>query len=75
MHSKWLTHFHDGAFQLPSIKSMEMDIKEWDEYMKRYSREYFHGSCAGALHIWYNDQLCQDMGCEPGRKKGFLQIG
>ncbi|KAI4989591.1 hypothetical protein ZWY2020_036908 [Hordeum vulgare] len=72
MRSKWLVHFLYGVFQLPSIKSMEMDIKKWDEYMKRYSREYFRRSCVGALHIWYNDQLCQDMGCEARRKKGFF---
>ncbi|KAK4847470.1 hypothetical protein QYF36_002280 [Acer negundo] len=45
---------------------------EWDRYMKRYSGRYYQRSCKSALHIWYNDQLCKDMGWNPKRKKGFF---
>lgn len=68
----WLAELLNGTFKLPSIKEMEKDMKHWDEYMKRYSRKYFRRSCIGALHIWYNDQLCKDMGWNPKRKKGWF---
>ena len=61
-----------GTFKLPSIKEMEKDVGKWDEYMKRYSAQYYRRSCIGALHIWYNDQLCKDMGWNPKRKKGLF---
>ncbi|KAJ3692871.1 hypothetical protein LUZ60_011966 [Juncus effusus] len=72
LRSKWLIHFIDGGFKLPSTRSMEMNILEWEKYMKKYSRDYFRRSCVGTLHIWYNDRLCLDMGCNPRRKNGFL---
>ncbi|CAL5402342.1 unnamed protein product [Camellia sinensis] len=69
---RWLAELLDGTFKLPSIKEMEKDIVEWDKYMKQYSDKYYRRSCIGALHIWYNDQLCKDMGWNPKRKKGFI---
>jgi len=72
MRCRWLAELLDGTFKLPSIKEMEKDVGSWDKYMKTYSGEYYRRSCIGALHIWYNDQLCKDMGWNPKRKKGFF---
>ncbi|KAK1693268.1 hypothetical protein QYE76_009965 [Lolium multiflorum] len=70
--AKWITHFMDGGFRLPCSKAMQKDVLEWEKYMKRYSRGYFRRSCISVLNIWYNDQLCKDMGCNPRRKNGFF---
>ncbi|CAK9159008.1 unnamed protein product [Ilex paraguariensis] len=70
---QWLAHFLDGTFKLPSIKEMEMDVIMWENYQKQYAGKSYQRSCIGALHIWYNDQLCKDIGCNPRRKKGFFQ--
>ncbi|XP_052179136.1 probable flavin-containing monooxygenase 1 isoform X2 [Diospyros lotus] len=72
MRCRWLAELLDGKFKLPSIVEMERDVAEWDKYKKEYSGRYFSRSCIGGLHIWYNDQLCKDMGWNPRRKKGFL---
>lgn len=72
MRCRWLAELLDGTFKLPGIKEMEKDVVKWDECMKRYSGRYYRRSCIGALHIWYNDQLCKDMGLNPKRKKGFV---
>ncbi|KNA24746.1 hypothetical protein SOVF_013120 [Spinacia oleracea] len=68
---RWLFELLDGKFKLPNIQEMEKDVLEWNKFMKRYSGKYFRRSCMGALHIWYYDQLCKDMGLNPNRKKGF----
>ena len=69
---RWLAELLDGTFKLPSIKEMDEYVAEWDKYMKRYSDKYYRRSCIGAIQIWYNDQLCKDMGWNPRRKKGFI---
>ncbi|TXG65015.1 hypothetical protein EZV62_012009 [Acer yangbiense] len=71
MKCQWLAELLDGTFKLPSIKEMENDMLEWDEYLKRSPGEHYRRSCI-ALPIWYNDQLCKDMGWNPKRKKGFF---
>ncbi|KAJ7967085.1 Flavin-containing monooxygenase [Quillaja saponaria] len=69
---RWLSELLDGTFQLPTIKEMKKDTAKWDGFMKQYSAQYYRRSCIAPLHIWYNDQLCKDMGWNPRRKKGFI---
>ncbi|XP_071713884.1 probable flavin-containing monooxygenase 1 [Rutidosis leptorrhynchoides] len=68
---KWLVELIDGNVKLPSIEDMEKDISNWDKYLKNSSGKYHQRSCIAALDIWYNDQLCKDMGWNPRRKNGF----
>ncbi|XP_023740345.1 probable flavin-containing monooxygenase 1 [Lactuca sativa] len=72
MRSKWVAALLEGAFKLPSVDEMQKDIARWDEYMKQTTGEYHYRSSVGALEIWYNDQLCRDMGMNPMRKNGGL---
>lgn len=73
MRCKWLAHFVEQGFRLPSMRAMEKEIQAWDEYMKRYAGNgKFRRSCIGGVPIWYNDQICRDIGSNPRRKKGFL---
>ncbi|XP_047322442.1 probable flavin-containing monooxygenase 1 [Impatiens glandulifera] len=69
---RWVAELLDGTFMLPSIQGMEKEIDKWNDYKKLYSGKYYNRSCIGALHIWYNDQLCKDMGWNPRRKKGII---
>ncbi|TVU10283.1 hypothetical protein EJB05_43804 [Eragrostis curvula] len=70
--ANWVAHFLGGGFQLPSIRCMEKSIAEWTKYKNRYNGKYFRRSCISTINIWFNDLLCQDIGCNPKRKKGFL---
>ncbi|XVE98452.1 hypothetical protein REPUB_Repub03eG0107800 [Reevesia pubescens] len=69
---QWLAHFLDGKIELPSIREMEKDVKIWENYIKENSGKYFRRSCISTIQVWYNDQLCKDMGRKPRRKMGVL---
>ncbi|KAK6118654.1 hypothetical protein DH2020_047567 [Rehmannia glutinosa] len=73
MTCRWLAELLSGTFKLPSIKEMEKDVSQWDKYMKQSMGEYYSRYCLDALQIWYNDQLCKDMGWKPQRKKGLFR--
>lgn len=70
MRAKWVVALLEGTFKVPSVEEMEKDIARWDKYMKQSSEEYHYRSSVGTLEIWYNDQLCKDMGMNPKRKDG-----
>ncbi|KAK8943189.1 putative flavin-containing monooxygenase 1 [Platanthera zijinensis] len=76
LRARWLACFLDDGIVLPSRRSMEKDITEWDEFYKKYacgSRKFYRRSSIIPFHTWYHDQLCKDMGSNPRRKKGFLK--
>uniref|UniRef100_A0A0A8YC75 Flavin-containing monooxygenase n=1 Tax=Arundo donax TaxID=35708 RepID=A0A0A8YC75_ARUDO len=68
MMSKWLICLLEGSFQLPTIEEMEKDVLKWMGCTKMYKRKPLHWTCIKATNIWYNDQLCIDMGHNPKRK-------
>ncbi|KAI3812086.1 hypothetical protein L1987_16790 [Smallanthus sonchifolius] len=69
---RWMVGLLEGKFKLPSIIEMEKDIARWDQYMKQVSGEYYHLSSLCGAEIWYNDQICKDMGMNPMRKNGLF---
>ncbi|CAN6442300.1 unnamed protein product [Victoria cruziana] len=73
MEVRWLVCLLTGGFRLPTTKEMEEDMRKWDQY-KRGGNKYNKSSIA-AIQIWYNDRLCEDMGCNPRRKRNwFLEL-
>ncbi|CAL5082698.1 unnamed protein product [Urochloa decumbens] len=70
--ANWVAHFLAGGFKLPSVTCMEKSVAEWAKYKNIYNGKYFRRSCISTVNIWLNDLLCQDIGCNPKRKKGFL---
>lgn len=67
MMSKWVARLLDGAFRLPGVRRMEGSVAEWGRYYRRSGGggEHFRRSCLGAVNVWYNDELCRDMGRRP----------
>ncbi|XP_021767355.1 probable flavin-containing monooxygenase 1 [Chenopodium quinoa] len=68
---RWLAELFGGKFKLPSIQDMEEDILTTENLIAKNSENRDSKTCIGALHIWYNDQLCKDMDWNPKRKNGF----
>ncbi|KAJ4846943.1 hypothetical protein Tsubulata_011504 [Turnera subulata] len=71
--SQWLMQFLDGKIELPCVSEMEKEATMWGDHIKQTTGKYFRRSCIKSANIWYTDQLCRDMGCNPRRKKGFLE--
>ncbi|VAI20842.1 unnamed protein product [Triticum turgidum subsp. durum] len=74
MTAKWVARLLDGAFRLPGVRRMEESCVEWGRYYARRSGGGGEGQrpwrpCLGAVNVWYNDELCRDMGCDPRRKR------
>ncbi|KAG5559521.1 hypothetical protein RHGRI_009148 [Rhododendron griersonianum] len=69
---RWLSRFLRGSIQLRGIGEMEKEIVQWENYTKRCAGKFRWRSCCIAIPLWYNDEMCRDMGCEPRRKKGFF---
>ncbi|KAK9052123.1 hypothetical protein SSX86_028751 [Deinandra increscens subsp. villosa] len=70
--SRWVAALLEGKFKLPSINEMENHIATWEEYLKQVCGDYYHLSPLCGSEIWYNDQMCKDMGMNPMRKKGLF---
>ncbi|KAL3514861.1 hypothetical protein ACH5RR_027578 [Cinchona calisaya] len=69
MRAKWLAHFLEGNFQLPSITEMEENRMKWEKCMRTYTSQNFKRGCVSVmLQIYCNDEICRDMNCNPRRK-------
>ncbi|KAJ8767323.1 hypothetical protein K2173_017367 [Erythroxylum novogranatense] len=68
---KWLSRIADEKFKLPSIiKMIEHTTKETD-ILKRTTR-FYQKQCIAAFSINYSDEICEEMGWNPWRKKNWL---
>ncbi|WCJ29929.1 Dimethylaniline monooxygenase [N-oxide-forming] 1 [Euphorbia peplus] len=68
---QWLAEFLDRKFELPCISEMEKEMSILDKFLKHHTSNS-RRACLSNIHIWSNDQLCKDMGCESRRKNGFF---
>ncbi|KAL8196516.1 hypothetical protein R6Q57_024811 [Mikania cordata] len=70
--SRWMVALLEGKFKLPSIKEMEKDVVRCATFRKQICGECYHSPALCGVEIWYNDQICKDMGMNPMRKKGLF---
>ncbi|XP_065848874.1 probable flavin-containing monooxygenase 1 [Euphorbia lathyris] len=68
---QWLAELVDGKFEVPCISEMEKQVSIWETFLKQHTGNS-RRACISNIHIWNNDQLCKDMGCQPRRKNGFF---
>ncbi|KAK9023737.1 hypothetical protein V6N11_003939 [Hibiscus sabdariffa] len=70
---QWVTKLLEESMELPCVEEMEKDVKLWEDFFKNHAVDkYSNTSCMVTIQLWYNDQLCRDMECEPIRKKGII---
>ncbi|MCO5583891.1 hypothetical protein L7F22_037807 [Adiantum nelumboides] len=72
MGARWLAHLLSRKISLPSIDTMEKVTQKWIDYM-RNSTSFRPKPCISAVSIWHSDQVCEDLGWNPKRKKNFFQ--
>ncbi|XP_065848853.1 probable flavin-containing monooxygenase 1 [Euphorbia lathyris] len=72
MQSLWLANFLDGNIELPCIRDMEKEAKMWTNKIKQSIGHYYKRACINNIIIWYNDQLCKDLGYKSKRKNGIF---
>ncbi|MCO5549260.1 hypothetical protein L7F22_002727 [Adiantum nelumboides] len=72
MGARWLAHILSRKISLPSIDTMEKVTYKWIDYM-RNSTSCHQKPCLSAVSIWHSDQVCEDLGWNPKRKKNFFQ--
>ncbi|MCO5583889.1 hypothetical protein L7F22_037805 [Adiantum nelumboides] len=72
MGAQWLAHLLSRKISLPSIDTMEKVTQKWIDYM-RNSTSFHQKPCINAVSIWHADQVCEDLGWNPKRKKNFFK--
>ncbi|MCO5553581.1 hypothetical protein L7F22_007104 [Adiantum nelumboides] len=73
MSARWLAHFLEGRFSLPSVLDMEKDAQEWINHQSAVSPFFREKVCNASAPIWHCDQMCRDIGWNPRRKKSLFQ--
>lgn len=68
---KWMSRLVDEQFKLPSVEKMLKQTTDEMEIMKRSSR-FYKRSCISTFSINHSDEICEEMGWEPWRKKSWF---
>ncbi|KAG8635990.1 hypothetical protein MANES_16G087700v8 [Manihot esculenta] len=71
LRSIWLARLADDRFKLPSIAKMIEQTNEEMQVMKRTTR-FYKRHCISTYSINHSDEICEEMGWNPLRKKNWL---
>ncbi|KAF3792268.1 putative flavin-containing monooxygenase 1 [Nymphaea thermarum] len=69
---RWLSSLLQGAFVLPTVDKMVYEISKQMEVMKRTTR-FYKRHCISTFSINHTDEMYEDMGLSPWRKRNWLQ--
>ncbi|KAI5074336.1 hypothetical protein GOP47_0010297 [Adiantum capillus-veneris] len=73
MSARWLAHFLQGSFSLPSVLDMEKNAQQWIRHMSAVSPFFHQKVCNASAPIWHCDEMCRDFGWNPWRKTSWFQ--